>query len=81
MNAYNYTGYHPSYGNSYYPSQPVNMPQYNQYGYGNQYQQIPQQPIDEISGKELLAKFKEINNSSDSSTQTSWRAMINKIIA
>lgn len=51
MNAYNYTGYQPSYGNSYYPSQPVNMPQYNQYGYGNQYQQIPQQPIDEISGK------------------------------
>ena len=37
MNAYNYTGYQPSY----YPSQPVNMPQYNRYGYGNQYQQIP----------------------------------------
>lgn len=41
MNVYNYTGYQPSYGNSYYPSQHVNMPQYNRYGYGNQYQQIP----------------------------------------
>ena len=51
MNAYNYTGYQSSYGNSYYPSQPVNIPQYNQYGYGNQYQQIPQQPIDDISGE------------------------------
>lgn len=36
---------------------------------------------DDVSGEELLAKFKEIYNSSDSSTQTSWRAMINKIIA
>lgn len=54
MNAYNYTGYQPAYGGSYYQPQPqpITTAQYGQYGYANQYQQpVIQQSIDEISGK------------------------------